>query len=196
MTKIGDVENMVRPMKTWKVTLLACVIPGVVWADQPSIEAFIGSWKTAEISSSSDALAPNALDLKIAAEAGGFSLVWRDLGKSGQAGIGSEGIEAQFVPANRPGVYEYQPSSGSLFSSMFASPATGNPLEGETLIWARIDGDTLAVYSMMIDQAGGFDLDHYSWERTETGLQLTFTKKTEEKLSSEPIEGALVLGEG
>jgi hypothetical protein len=187
---------MIRPMKTWILTLLACLMPGMVHADQPSIEAFIGSWKGAEASSSSDDLAPNALSVVIKAEQQGFSLSWRDLGKSGQGGIGSEDIEAVFAPANRPGVYEYQPSSGSLLTRMFASPATGNPLEGETLIWARIDGETLAVYSMKIDKKGGFDLDHYSWTRTDAGLLLTFVKKTEEQGGSEPIEGELVLGEG
>ncbi len=187
---------MILPMKKWMMILLACLLPGMAYADQSSIEAFIGSWNSANAVSESDRLAPDALSVEVEAEAEGFRLLWRDLGKSGQGGIGGDGIEARFVPADRPGVYEFQPSSGSLLTRMFASPATGNPLEGETLIWARIDGQTLAVYSMMIDKKGGFDLDHYSWTKTDAGLSLTFIKKTEELGSGEQIEGELVLGRG
>ena len=187
---------MIRPMKTWMALLVAGLLSGVAYADQPSIDAFIGSWKKADTDPDSEVLAPDALRVEVKSEAEGFRLAWRDLGKKGPGGIGSEDIEAQFIPAGRPGVYEFQPSSSSLLTRMFASPATGNPLEGETLIWARIDGKTLAVYSMKIGKKGGFDLDHYSWKRTESGLLLTFVKKTEEQGDNEPIEGELVLVEG
>jgi hypothetical protein len=181
---------------TWMAVLLTCLMPDLVYADKLSIESFVGSWKGAEARSEPHGLAADALSVEIRAEAEGFSLSWRDLGKKGGDGIGSEAIEALFVPADRPGVYEYQPSSRSLLTRMFASPATGNPLEGETLIWARIDGQTLAVYSMKIDRKGGFDLDHYSWTKTDRGLLLTFVKKTEEVGADAPIEGELVSGEG
>lgn len=187
---------MIRPIRNWGMILWVGLMPGLAHADQPSIQAFLGSWTNADATSSGDELAPNALSVEVEAEADGFHLSWRDLGKSGSGGLGSEDIEARFVPANRPGVYEYQPSSSSLLTRMFASPATGNPLQGETLIWARIDGPTLAVYSMKIDDKGGFDLDHYSWTRTDAGLVLTFVKKTEDLGSGEPIQGQLVLGEG
>lgn len=177
-------------------TLMTFVAPVAMAADPFSIDAFVGSWKGDEAASEVGELAPDALALEIEAEAEGFRISWHDLGAGGQSGIGAEVIDARFAPADRPGVYEYEPSSGSLLSRMFASPATGNPLEGETLIWARIDDQTLAVYSMNIDQEGGFDLDHYSWTLTETGLRLTFSKQTEDLGPGAQIQGDLTAGEG
>jgi GH43 family beta-xylosidase len=75
---------------------------------------------------------------------------------------------------------------------MFASPETGNPLEGETLLWARIDTDMLAVYSLTIDENGGFDLGHYSWTKTEDGLLLHYREQTEALGEEIVIEGRLV----
>ncbi|MEM9439649.1 MAG: hypothetical protein AAGA73_04315 [Pseudomonadota bacterium] len=183
---------MMGPIRNWVVILSVSLMPSLVHADPPSIKAFLGSWAIAETSSQVEVLAPNALSVEVEAEADGFRLSWRDLGKSGSGGLGSDDIVARFVPSDRLGVYEYQPSSSSIITRMFASPVTGNPLEGETLIWARIDGPMLAVYSMKIDGKGGFDLDHYSWTKTDTGLQLTFVKKTEDLDSGAPIQGELV----
>jgi hypothetical protein len=53
-----------------------------------------------------------------------------------------------------------RPGTGSLLSSLFADPAVGNPLEGDTLLWARLQDDALHVYSLAIDPGGGFALEH------------------------------------
>ena len=59
---------------------------------------------------------------------------------------------------------------GSLLSSLFADPAVGNPLQGDTLLWARLQDDTLHVYSLAIDQAGGFALEHSTGRLTDDGM--------------------------
>jgi len=65
-------------------------------------------------------------------------------------------------------------------------------LDGETLLWARVDDQTLAVYSMTVDRRGDFNLDHYSWTRTEKGLRLKFSKRTKDLGVETMIEGDLV----
>ncbi len=165
---------------------------GVASADDPSsIDAFLGEWKGAEVTSAIESLAPDVLELRVQATSDGFRIAWKDLGPNARGGIGGDDLDAMFLPTDRPGVYEYAPKSGSLLERMFASPATGNPLKGETLLWARVDGPLLAVYSMRIDPDGGFDLDHYSWTRIESGLRLTFSKRTEDGGSEVMIEGEL-----
>ncbi len=56
-------------------------------------------------------------------------------------------------------MFAFDPGGGGLLASLFADPATGNPLEGETLLWARVEGPTLIVYSLSINQKGGFNLE-------------------------------------
>ena len=160
--------------------------------DPSPIDQFIGGWVGHEVTSTPAPLAPDALDLSILADADGFQISWRDLGFSGESGSAGDQIDAQFVPTDRPGVYEYAPKRGSLLARMFASPASGNPLEGETLLWARIEGSTLAVYSMRIDPNGAFDLGHYQWTRSEKGLRLAFSERTDDTGAEVRIEGQLV----
>ncbi|MEZ5932145.1 MAG: hypothetical protein R3F54_09365 [Alphaproteobacteria bacterium] len=164
----------------------------LAWAaDARSIDSFLGRWSGDKIQSGDNKLAPAALDLQIDKDAGGFAISWHDLGKDG-----GDRVEARFQPTDRPGVYEVAPESGSFLARMFASPASGNPLKGETLLWARIDDPVLAVYSMSVDPTGGIDLQHYTWTRTENGLHLTFSHRTDDDGDESPIEGDLVAAGG
>ncbi|MDH3659755.1 MAG: hypothetical protein OEU92_06965 [Alphaproteobacteria bacterium] len=183
---------MMRPIFLLVAALLAWPGHTLLAADPSSIETFIGRWKVSEITSAAGDAAPDALSVRIEADADGFRMSWHDLGTSGDGGLGSEDVDARFLPSGRAGVFEYAPKSSSLLERMFASPATGNPLDGETLLWARIDGPVLAVYSMKIDPKGGFGLDHYSWTRIEDRLHLSFSKRTEDLGSATVIQGQLV----
>ncbi len=196
ITSTALTSRRLESMMRIRFLLIAALLiwPGFTLSadDRPSIDSFVGDWKGADVVSNIGRLAPDALTLRIQSVSGGFHMSWRDLGKSGRSEIGSDTIDAQFRTTDRSGVYEYAQKPGSLLTRMFASPATGNPLKGETLLWARIDGPFLAVYSMKIDPDGGFDLDHYSWIRTEKGLRLIFSKRTEDATAEAKIEGELV----
>jgi hypothetical protein len=87
-------------------------------------------------------------------------------------------------------VYAYDPGGGSLLSSLFAAPASGNPLEGETLLWARLGEEALIVYSLSIDPAGGFDLNRYARTLSDDGMVVKYQRRIEGR---EPvrIEGRL-----
>ena len=67
-------------------------------------------------------------------------------------------------------MFAFDPGTGSLLSSLFADPAVGNPLQGDTLLWARLQDDTLHVYSLAIDPAGGFALEHSTGRLTDDGM--------------------------
>ena len=182
----------------WRLVFFPAIVllawPGLVVmaADQPSIEAFVGSWKGQEAPSGTDTLPQDALRLEIQRDADGFRISWIDLSVSSERNLGVDSIDVRFSPTDRVGVYEYAPKPGSLLTRMFASPTTGNPLKGETLLWARIDGLTLAVHSMKVDLNGDFELDHYSWTRVGDGLQLSYSKRTEDIGAEMVLEGELV----
>jgi hypothetical protein len=167
------------------ITLAAC--PGAIARadDGRSIGGFLGEWSGAEIVAGRGSLAPSALDLRVEQDAGGFAMAWHDLGAGGDL------VEARFLPTDRPGVYEVARESSSFLTRMFAAPATGNPLKGETLLWARIEDPVLAVYSMSVDRKGAMDLAHYTWTRTEDGLRLSFSDSAGSR-----IEGTLAAAGG
>ena len=102
----------------------------------------------------------------------------------------SQKIDASFAPTDRPGVFAFEPGSSSLLTRLFADPATANPLEGETLLWARLAGATLTVYSLEIDTDGGFDLDRYARTLTDQGMTVRYDHRIENDLIL-TVEGRL-----
>ena len=87
--------------------------------------------------------------------------------------------QASFVATDRPGVYAFEPGNTSLLSRLFADPATGNPLAGQTLLWARLAGATLTVYSLAVNPQGGFELARYARTLQDGGLDIHFTERLE-----------------
>lgn len=158
------------------------------------IDDLAGRWSGQSIDAPGGDIPVDVIDIEIRPGSGGFELAWKDLTRDEQGAPAAGTNKARFVETSRKGVFEVAPEEGSFLDRMFASPATGNPLDGETLLWARTDDQTLAVYSLKIGEDGEFDLDHYSWTRTDDGLLLRFREQTEELGKETSIEGRLVPG--
>lgn len=77
----------------------------------------------------------------------------------------------EFRAAGRPGV--------------FRTDGAANPLAGKTAYWARIDGNALIVYSMQIDEDGGYDIHNYIYTPAGGGLDLVIRRI---RGGAEPIE--------
>lgn len=134
-------------------------------AEDSVLADFFGEWKGVEVSVAGEGsleVAPSDLDILIQEVGAGFQI--RGFGMSRNTDSGQlvrRPVDAIFAPTELPGVFAFDPTVGqSLLSSLFADPATGNPLEGDTLLWARLQDDALHVYSLAIDHNGGFDLHH------------------------------------
>lgn len=77
----------------------------------------------------------------------------------------------EFYPAGRPGV--------------FRTNSIANPLAGETARWARLDGKSLIVYSMQVDEHGGYDILNYNYAPSGGGLDLVIRRI---RSGAEPVE--------
>jgi hypothetical protein len=173
--------------------------PLLAGAETPGLEAFAGAWQGRAADVAGAALAaPEAavpLDLALTIEADGFRLRWTGLARGTDGRLAFAPLEAAFAAAGRDGVFEYRAEGASLLERMFAAPATGNPLSGETLLWARLEGDRLVVYSLAIASDGRFDLDRYAWQRTGSDLAVRYSLRTG---VAEPlvVEAALAPADG
>lgn len=155
-------------------------------ADEVTLQDFYGSWQGVELQTSGDddavALSPKDLEVQIRPEDSGFHMSWVGFARPEGGGIARQEIEASFTPTDRPGVFAFNPGRPSLLSRLFADPATGNPLKGETLLWARLDGNSLTVYSLAINPDGGFELDRYARRLTDQGMTAHYTRRIENDL--------------
>jgi hypothetical protein len=171
---------------------------GLLLAPQVGIAAeihdFFGEWQGVEVSVDGHApsLEPKAADLAmvIADHDGGFRLESFTLARERDGGIVLEPLDATFAPTETPGVFAYEPAGGSLLSSLFADPSVGNPLEGDTLIWARLQDDILHVYRLAIDDRGGFALEHSTGQLIKDGM-VTRSVLRQENEQIVAVEGRL-----
>ncbi len=169
---------------TWRHVLLATsivLVSTTVAADQRSVRDFVGEWHGVEVKTSdqTEAATPQDLDLRLSAEDDGFHLNWITFRRGAGGGLQRQKTEASFAPTDRPGVFAFRPGKKSFFSSLFADPAVANPLKGETLLWARLDGATLTVYSLAINDRGGFDLNRYARTLTDHQMTVEYTRRSE-----------------
>ena len=147
------------------------------------IENFVGQWRGVEVSvggtEEAPKLAPADLDMTITEENGGFRIGSLALQREADGQVVARRMDATFAPTDTPGVFAFDPGSGSLLSSLFADPSVGNPLEGDTRLWARLQDDTLHVYSLAIDPRGGYALEQSTGQLTEAGMVTRYELRSE-----------------
>jgi hypothetical protein len=170
---------------TWRQALAAMVLltaPLTARADA-QLENFLGEWRGVEVSvegtEPAPKLAPADLDMAITEEHGGFRVRALGLGRESDGTLVPRQIEATFSPTETPGVFAFDPGEGGLLSRLFADPSVGNPLEGDTLLWARVAGDTLHLYSLAIDPKGGYALGQSIGQLTEDGMLTIYELRLE-----------------
>ena len=133
-----------------------------------AIEAFHGHFVGAGISrtDASDyfGLTVRDFDVVIKPAGNGFSVAWttvlREGGDPENPNIRKKSAELVFAPGPRAGIWQ---GTGS-----------GDPLAGEPLAWAHIDGNSLVVHSMVIVDDGNYAMQTYRRTLTDLGMELKF----------------------
>ena len=155
------------------VLLLGLGVPSVALADV--LDDLRGRWGTA---------AGGSAVMEWSTSDGGFALAWTP--RDGAP------TTVWFAPAGRPKVYTGSAKGGwSMMGAMFGDDDPVNPLSGGTLYWARSADDAVYVYSLAIDDRGGFVLDRYAAHPAQDALAITMTRRTA-KGSEPPQEQKLV----
>lgn len=188
-TEIAGCTSVITDMKERDMSwLLALVMTGALLSpavaqQSVTIQDFYGSWQGTELTTEGGVdlpnVAPGDLDIGIEPSGDGFRLRWTGAERAGEGRLALRQLEAGFMPTERPGVFEFDADERSLLDRLFAAPETGNPLEGDTLLWARLEQDTLTVYSLGINAQGGFDLDRYAWRLGKDGMTVHYSRRTE-----------------
>lgn len=75
--------------------------------------------------------------------------------------------------------------------SLFSTARKSDPMAGDPVIWARIEDDTLGVFSMAIGPDGRSHQLSYERTLTENGLDILFTREVDGILDKR-IEGRMV----
>jgi hypothetical protein len=99
------------------------------------------------------------------ADAGGFEVSWSTGKRKGndpnQLAAIIDTQTTQFRPTGKPGLYR--------------GVDAGSPIDGATLAWARLQGDLLVTYQLVLDESGVPEMQIYRRRLTPKGLELLFT---------------------
>ncbi len=112
---------------------------------------------------------------------GGFTVTWTSVIRGGgdvdNPRVRKKSTTRTFVAGSDPGVY--------------TGATSGDPLSGKEMSWARIKGNALIVYLMVVDKEGAYQLQRYERKLSGTGMELTFTRlKDGEKVRT--VKGRLI----
>lgn len=169
------------------VRVAALVLVAILGSGRPApaadaLDPLAGVWRDATVLEQQDLdLLPGDLDRTITI-AGAQVTLRRRTADGGAA-------EVTLVGGERSAVLQVAPASSGLLGRLF-SPGQGSPLDGDRLIWARIDGAALIVYGLAIDGSGHFTIEQERHAREGDQLRVEVTRL---RFGAEPVRAVAML---
>ena len=167
-------------MSTWRMRWRVIVLVAAGWlgsagiasaADRP-IDAFFGRYEGQTISETAEGLlGKRDLGVMIEPTDTGFRLSWTTIVRRPDGTTKRKDYTIDFQPSDRGGIY-----ASAMRKDLFGNRLPLDPLKGDPYIWARINGETLSVYALLVNDAGGFEMQVYDRTLTPEGLDLRFSR--------------------
>lgn len=146
------------------VLLLAATIA------QADVSRFVGSYTgAAEVLSADGKTIPRDMSVEISVLEEGFRVHWRTITHRPDGSDKEKSYTIDFRPSDRDGVY-----AAAMRRNVFGHNVQLDPMKGEPFVWARIEGDTLSVYSLFVTETGGYEIQQFDRTLAEGGLNLDF----------------------
>ena len=165
------------------IVFLAMLAPAA--AQDVKLAAFFGTWQGSGISKTDKSLyfgeTLRDFDVEIRPEGSGFRLSWTTVLRQG-------GDPSNPDVRRRSAEKTFNASSNGRY---FAAASLPDPLSGEDYTWARLEGRTLSVYILTIDESGLPDLQIYARSLEAPGMTLRFTRIRGDE-PQRTVEGRLV----
>lgn len=139
------------------------------WAD---ITPFVGTYEgSAEVIRADGTTQLRDMSVEIEArKKGGFNVKWTTVTYKESGKTKSKSYSVEFLPSERAGIY-----SAAMEVNVFGHAVQLDPMKGEPYVWGRIHGDTLTVYSLHVDDEGGWEMQEFDRTLAEGGLNLVFS---------------------
>jgi archaellin len=141
------------------------------WAADRAVEDFYGEYAGRSISASADKLKTRDINVEIKAIRRGFNVSWTTVTfrKGGKATRKSYTID--FRKTKRDGIFQ-----SAMRQDVFGNRTPNDPMKGDPYVWARIRGDTLSVYALIVTGDGSYDMQVYNRTLTANGMTLDFKR--------------------
>ena len=162
---------MLRLSPILRAAAAAMVLAGssVLPAWAAEISDFVGEYVgQAEIQVGDD-INQRDLSVEIIETKGGFTVNWTTTTYRSDGRVKEAVYSINFVPSDREDVY-----AAAMKKNIFGHEVQLDPMKGEPYVWARIWGDTMTVYSLFVDDEGGYEIQEFNRTLATGGLDLDF----------------------
>lgn len=163
------------PVLALILVMLLAQIPawaGAAPAANTGIDAFFGTYRGHAPAGADTRAAPRDLSVTIGPAAdGGFVVGWTTIARGEDGRETAKSYSIAFRPTQRPGVYR-----SAMRANVFGERVPLDPFSGDPFFWARLSGNTLSVFALIILNDGGYDLQIYDRTLNKTGLDLVFSR--------------------
>ncbi len=132
------------------------------------IEAFYGTYR-GQVGSDGKITRELKLSIKPAKKKG-FEINWSTTTFAANSEK-TKSYSISFVPSGRDNIY-----SSAMRRNIFGKLTPMDPLKGDPFVWCKVEGDTLIVYSLLITDNGGYEMQDYVRTLTDRGLNLKFSR--------------------
>lgn len=152
-----------------RLIALLFLLPVTLWAQ--SAEPFFGTYAgQAEVQTESG-MEQRDMSVTIAPVSDGFSVEWTSVITRSDGRTRQGSYQISFQPSQRDGIY-----GSAMKTNVFGKNVPLDPLAGEPFVWARLEGDTLSVFSLFINEAGAYEMQEYHRTLADGGLDLVFRR--------------------
>lgn len=131
------------------------------------IQPFVGKYVGQTVFASESGLTKRDLDVVITQEKSGFAIGWTTITQKPSGKMSRKNYIIAFEPTERRGLFK---PVGDVQGAKL------DPLKGDPRLWARIKGQTLSVYAVLITEDGGYEMQTYDRTLVPGGLDLNFTR--------------------
>lgn len=137
---------------------------------QADVSRFVGSYTgSADVISHDGAKIPRDMSVEISVLKEGFRVSWTSTTYRADGSTKVKSYTIDFEPSDRDGVF-----SAAMKRNVFGHNVQLDPMKGEPFVWARVEGDTMSVYSLFVTEVGGYEIQQFDRTLAEDGLNLDF----------------------
>ncbi len=139
-------------------------------ADRP-IEDFYGRYIGKTVVQAEGESVPRDIGVEIKPEDNGFIVSWETVITRADGSTKGTSYRILFQPTKRGPIY-----SSAMRVNVFGKLTPLDPLSGDPFVWARITGDMLTVFALLITDEGSYEMQVYDRTLTKDGMNLRFSR--------------------
>ena len=120
------------------------------------------------------------MSVRIGRAKGGFEVQWKSISYKPDGRIKEKEYVVGFQATQRAEIF-----ASTMGVDLFGNAVPLDPMKGDPYVWGRIIGDTLTVFSLLIDEGGGYEMQQYNRTLADGGLSLEYLRiRNGEKLKT------------